>query len=363
MLGSRPYNFDRVVRLALSAGVLYALVRLTAHLADVLLPFAVAFLLAYLLNPLVLRVQKRIKNRAAAVFVTLGGVAAGLALIGMLCVPLIMKEVAHMGQLGGRLVSDSDLAVRAAEKLPADLWETLREYAGTEQVRDILKHRDFWGFGQAILKKAVPGIWGIVAGTTSFLFGLIGLFVILLYLIFLLLDYQKVKDQWKKLIPPAYRKPTLDFLRDFDGAMSRHFRAQAVVAGTVGVLFAVGFSLIGLPMAILLGLFVGLLNMVPYLQIVGLVPAALLALVMAVESGGNVLTTLALTGGVFIVVQAIQDTILTPRIMGKATGLSPAMILLSISIWGKLLGFLGLVIALPATCLVLAYYHRLLAKS
>ena len=132
----------------------------------------------------------------------------------------------------------------------------------------------------------------------------------------------------------------------------------------MGVLFALGFALIGLPLGIILGLFVGLLNMVPYLQIIGLIPAFALALIQALETGGNFWLALGLVGGVFVVVQAIQDIILTPRIMGKATGFSPAVILLSLSIWGKLLGFLGLVIALPLTYILLAYYRRLvLAKA
>ncbi len=104
--------------------------------------------------------------------------------------------------------------------------------------------------------------------------------------------------------------------------------------------------------------------MVPYLQILGLVPAFCLAAIQALETGGSFWLALGLVGGVFIVVQAIQDLILTPRIMGKAVGFSPAMILLSLSVWGKLLGFLGLVIALPLTYVLLAYYRRLvLAKG
>lgn len=363
MLDDRPYTFDRVFRLAVTVGILYGLVRLMAYLSDVLIPFTVAFLLAYLLNPVVLWVQDKVRHRVAAVFLTLGGVAVVLALAGLVFVPTVMKEVGHMGSLVKRVVEDTELAQRAAEKLPPNIWETIREYAGEERVRDLLKHRDFWSLGTAVGRKVLPGVWGLVAGTTNLLIGVIGLFVIGLYLVFMLMDYQRLKDEWKRLIPPAARKPVLDFLVEFDAAMSRHFRAQAVVAGIVGVLFSVGFSLIGLPMGILFGLFVGLLNMVPYLQIVAVVPAALLAVVMALETGGSIWIAVGLTGLVFVAVQALQDAVITPKIMGKVTGLSPAMILLSISVWGKLLGFLGLVIALPATCLALAYYRRLLATQ
>jgi predicted PurR-regulated permease PerM len=120
---------------------------------------------------------------------------------------------------------------------------------------------------------------------------------------------------------------------------------------------------VGLPLGILLGLFVGLLNMVPYLQIIGLIPAALLALVHAIHAGVNIWLVLGLTGLVFVVVQIIQDVILVPRIMGKVTGLNPAMMMLSLSIWGKLLGLLGMIIALPVTCLLLVYYRRLIHST
>ena len=130
-----------------------------------------------------------------------------------------------------------------------------------------------------------------------------------------------------------------------------------------GLLFALGFYLIGLPLSILLGLFIGLLNMIPYLQILGVIPAGLLALMQALESGTNVWMVLGLTGLVFVVVQIIQDTILVPKILGKVTGLNPAMMMLSLSIWGKLLGLLGMIIALPVTYLLLVYYRRLIAPA
>ena len=187
--------------------------------------------------------------------------------------------------------------------------------------------------------------------------------VVGLYLIFLLLDYPKVSHGWKGLLPPASKDAVTGFVSDFSSGMNRYFRAQALVASITGVLLTVGFLIIGMPMAILLGLFIGLLNMVPYLQIIGLIPAFFLALVHALETGGNLWTMLALTGLVFGVVQIIQDAILVPRILGKEMGLSPAMILLSLSIWGKLLGIFGLLIALPMTCLLVAYYRRFLIRA
>jgi predicted PurR-regulated permease PerM len=101
--------------------------------------------------------------------------------------------------------------------------------------------------------------------------------------------------------------------------------------------------------------------MVPYLQIVGLIPAFLLAIVGSVAQGDPWWQLLLFTGIVFACVQTLQDTVLVPKIMGRVTGLSPAMILLSLSIWGRLLGLFGVLIALPMTCLLLAYYRRFIS--
>lgn len=362
-LDGKPYTFDRVVRLGISAALLWGLVWLLGYLSDVLIPFITAFLLAYLINPLVLLVQKKVTHRAAAVLISLFVVAAFFVLLGGLLFPMIVSEIGHMGHVFSKLVTNSDLAERAAEKLPPDLWQAVKDYAARPEVQEFFTTDNFWKFAEAVTRKVLPGVWGLITGTASFILGLVGLTLVGLYLVFLLLDYQKVRHDWKNLIPPAYREEVTSFVSDFDSAMNRYFRAQALVATIVGVLFAVGFGLIGLPLGILLGLSIGLLNMVPYLQIVGLIPAFILALVHALETGNSIWLVLALTALVFVVVQTIQDMVLVPKIMGEVTGLSPAIILLSLSIWGKLLGVFGLLIALPMTCLVLAYYQRFLAST
>ena len=116
-------------------------------------------------------------------------------------------------------------------------------------------------------------------------------------------------------------------------------------------------------MGVLLGVLLGVMTMIPYLQVIGAIPAVMLAAIHALETGQSFWMVLGLTGVVFVVVQIVQDVILVPKILGKAMGLSPAVMLLSLSIWGKLLGMLGLLIALPMTCLVLAYYRRLVLKQ
>ena len=103
--------------------------------------------------------------------------------------------------------------------------------------------------------------------------------------------------------------------------------------------------------------------MVPYLQLVGFIPTILLAVVKAADTGDSFWMIMLSALIVFAVVQTIQDTILTPKIMGHVTGLNPAIILLSLSIWGSLLGILGMVIALPMTTLLVTYYQRYVIKN
>jgi predicted PurR-regulated permease PerM len=360
LFGDRPYTLDRVVRLALAAGLAWGTVLLLGYLSDVILPFAVALLLAYILHPLVTRVQQWVRSRALAVWLTLLGSSVVCVGLIWLLVPLIGHEMAHMGSLVSDLVNNSGFAQEAAQRLPPDIWLWIKEQLARPEVQSFFQTDNVLTLLRSLGQRLVPGLWNIITGTADFLLWVVGLVFILMYLVFLLLDFQRFKDHGRQLLPAPWREPVTAFIRDFDEGMSRYFRAQAGVAAMVGGLFALGFTLMGLPMGILLGLFMGLLNMVPYLQVLGLLPALFLASVHALETGSSFWLVFGQTGLVFLVVQALQDMVLVPRIMGKVMGLSPAMILLSLSIWGKLLGFLGLVIALPVTCMLLAYYKRII---
>jgi predicted PurR-regulated permease PerM len=208
------------------------------------------------------------------------------------------------------------------------------------------------------LKQLVPQVWNIIYETVSFIIGIFTSAIILLYMFFILMDYEKIARGWMGLVPVRFRRLFSGIGHDVQSGMQAYFRGQALVAVCVGVLFALGFLLIDFPMAIALGLFIGLLNMVPYLQTIGLLPTVILALLKASDTGENFWMVLVSALLVFVVVQLIQDMILVPRIMGKVTGLNPAVILLSLSVWGYLLGMIGLILALPLTTIILSYYHR-----
>jgi predicted PurR-regulated permease PerM len=362
MVDQKPYTFDRVFRMGIGVAVLWALVWLLRYLSDVLIPFAVAVVLAYLMNPLVNRVQRRIHRRGVAVLLTLVTLVLVVATVVSLLAPVVVHQVVDMGHLVSALVTNSELAEKLSERLPPNIWEQIKDYASRDDVQQFFRTGNFVNAVTAGLKRVLPGVWGVITGTTSMLVGFVGLAVVALYVIFLLVDYGLVEERWKALLPQPYRGTVVEFVDSFEGAMHRYFRGQAMIAFFVGVMYAGGFLIIGLPMGLLLGLFIGLLNMVPFLQIVGVVPAYLFAIVNALNMGRNIWIDVGLVTIVVVVSEVVQSAVLVPKIQGKVTGLHPVVILLSLSVWGKLLGFLGLIIALPMTCIVLAYYERFLAS-
>jgi len=358
----RSFTFDRVLQLALFAGLVWGLVLLLDYLSDVLLPFVIGLVVAYFLDPVTNRVQHVIKQRVLAALFTLVSITLAVSLVVWFMVPMVGNELADMGRTVSKMAANTELAQAAKEHLPENVWEEVNEILKRDDVKRYLTSDGAVQMAKDTAKKLLPGVWGVLSGAANVLTFITGLLVIMLYVVFLLIDYHNMAARWRDYLPPSMRDDVSGFVEEFIQATNRYFRSQALVACCVAVLFSIGFFTIGLPLAILMGIFIGLLNMVPYLQIVGTIPCLLLAGLKALEQGDNFLGALGLVLLVFGVVQLIQETVLVSRFQGEAMGLSPAIILLSISVWGKLLGFLGLILALPLTCLGLAYYRRYLWK-
>jgi predicted PurR-regulated permease PerM len=358
----RSFTFERVVQLALFAGLSWCLVLLLDYLSDILLPFVTGLVMAYFLDPITNRVQHVIKKRILAALFTLVSITLAVFLIFWFMVPMVGNELADMGRTVSKMAADTELAQAAKERLPENVWEEVNEILKRDDVKRYLTSDGVVQIAKDTAKKLLPGVWGVLSGAANVLTFITGLLVIMLYVVFLLIDYANIAARWRDYLPPSMRDNVSGFLGEFIQATNRYFRSQTLVACCVAVLFAIGFSIIGLPLAILMGIFIGLLNMVPYLQTVGTIPCLLLAGLKALEQGDSFIGALGFVLLVFGVVQLIQETVLVPRLQGEAMGLSPAIILLSLSIWGKLLGFLGLILALPLTCLGLTYYRRYLWK-
>jgi predicted PurR-regulated permease PerM len=357
------YTLDRIFRIFIFLVFAAIGIFTLQFLAEVLIPFFVAFLVAYIVNPLVEKIQRKLKNRVVAVLISLLSIIIVLFIIVFSLVPLVGNEFKEVGILLQNIWQNPEWHQKLSEYIPSELVFQLKNYLKEQDWIIWIQNKEFWSIFQKAATFVIPKAAGVFSGVINGLMALLGVIIIILYLVFMLIDYEQFRKECRSMIPTQWQKDLFEFWNQFDFYMSKYFRAQAMVAGIVGVLFALGFSFISLPMAIILGCFVGLLNMVPYLQILALPLALFLGLVQALSNGEN--PTLMIIGvlAIFAVVQLIQDAYLTPKFMGKVTGFSPAIILLSISFWGKILGFLGLIVAIPLTCLVFAYYQKIKTKS
>ena len=356
---TRHWNLDRVMHF-LKILVLFTVgVSLVYYLRGVLFPFFAAFLIAYIVDPIVNSLQKKVKHRIIAVIIVL--LVAGLAIAGALrlFIPLVIGEVQNLGVLIAKVFNDSEWAARIEKLMPGGLYETIQSLISWEQLSASMQHLDFWREVQNIAGKVLPGAWGVLSYTGTIVLWFSGAAVIFMYLVFIMLDMPKLRRGLYSLVPERFQDNAISFAKETDRFMGTYFRAQSLVALTVGTLYAIGFGIMGLPMGVAFGLFSGALNMIPYLQLTTIPLALVLAVVHALNTGMPFWEVALIICSIYLVVQVIQDFFLVPHIVGGSMNLPPVGILLSLSIWGKLLGFLGLLVAIPFTCLCLVYLQKL----
>lgn len=203
----------------------------------------------------------------------------------------------------------------------------------------------------------------MLSQTASIILSIVASLITLLYMFFILMDYEYLTANWIRIFPKKVRPFWHELMGDVERELNNYIRGQSAVAACMGVMFCVGFSLMDFPMAIGLGILIGIMDLVPYLHTFALIPTAFLAMLKAADTGQNFWMIFGLAVGLFILVQVITDMVVTPKIMGRAMGLNPAVLLLSLSVWGSILGFIGLIVALPLTTLIIAYWGRYVTRE
>ena len=356
-LFNKPFTFDRVMRIVFGIALISGLVYLVTLLRDALLPFLIAWLLAYMMQPFVKFFQYKLGLRSR--ILSIMALFVSMVLIITLLVVMVVPSITEEADKTIELLRTHDPGEGHIPFIPQAWLDYLEANVDFTQLMDYLNKENLL----KATKQIAPQVWSFLSNTFSVLLSVTMVFLIMLYFIFILLDYEKIANGWPQLIPGKYRPFVEGLVEDVECNMNRYFRGQALIALCVGVLLAIGFKIIDFPLAVTLGLFIGVLNLIPYMQTIGIIPMLILALLRSAETGENFWIIFGLALLVLGIVQMIQDLFLTPRIMGKAMGLSPAIILLALSIWGTLLGFIGLIIALPLTTLCLSYYKRFILQD
>ena len=347
----RPFTLDRTVRIFFTIAVVLAVLWLVGYLKGVLLPFVVACLICYILEPVVKWNMRwtHCRKRFLPVILTLLEATVLIGGLIMVTVPYLVSEYQDMA-----LTIRKFAATQISIPYLSESWHRIiRENIDFDELSRLLS-RDEW---KQLARTAISSSWSFLTSSVAFIAGVVSWLLVVLYVIFIMLDYERLMLSFKQLVPYSHRQRTFRIARDIKNTMQRYFRGQFLIAMLVGLMFAAGFLLIDLPMGVALGLFIGVLNLVPYLQLISLPITAVLCMIWTMTTGGSFWLIFWEAMAVYVVVQCIQDLLLTPKIMGKAMGLNPAVILLSLSIWGSLLGFMGFIIALPLTTLILSYYN------
>ena len=345
---SRPFTLDRTIRVALFILCVIALSIAISAIWEVLLPFLLAGIFAYLLMPLVRFVQNklRVRNRGLSVLIVFLCVA-GIITAGILyLIPTIQDEIEKTLSML-KLHSGGEGLLHKV--LPPHLVHSIERQFDINRLVKNLSIESLLASGESIWSRA----GGLLSSTLSaFSWGLV--FVMgLVYLIFIMIDFEGLARGTINLFPKSGRPIVYGILREVDYYMNSYFRGQALIALSVGILLSIGFSIIGLPLAIILGIFIGLLNFIPYMQALGIIPLGLAAVLMAIQTNSSVWGSLALAYGVLMIVQ----------VMGGRMGMRPSLILLALSVWGYLLGFFGMLIALPGTMALYSIYMRYVVED
>ncbi len=348
-------TFDKFIRWSgIALLVLFALYAVN-YLSNALLPFFIAWLFAYLLYPIVKFVENkmRIRWRALSIIITMIFVIAVIAGITYLIIPPMIEQFEKLSHVATRYIHQT----AHTNNITSLIQNWLQD--NKETIEGIFKRKDFTD----AVKDAMPKVFSFLGQTANVVISIVASCITLLYMFFILLDYEYLTENWIKIFPKKNRPFWQELMKDVERELNNYIRGQGTVAFFMGIMFCIGFTIMDFPMAIGLGILIGILDLVPYLHTFALIPTAFLALLKAADTGQNFWIIFAMAVGLFILVQIITDMIVTPKVMGKAMGLNPAILLLSLSIWGALLGFIGLIIALPLTTLIIAYWQRYVTKE
>lgn len=352
---AKVITFDRFVRMAGIGLLIAAIFCLINYLSSVLIPFFVAWLLAYLLYPIVKFVENKlhVRIRALSIIITMIFVVSVVSLIVYLIIPPMIDQFQKLYVILSHWVHETTHTNSISEWLSQVLTEN------HQRIEAFFKSPDF----TATLKSAAPKFFNVLSQTASIILSIVASLITLLYMFFILMDYEYLTANWIRIFPPKVRPFWNELMNDVERELNNYIRGQSAVAACMGVMFCVGFSLLDFPMAIGLGILIGIMDLVPYLHTFALIPTAFLAMLKAADTGQNFWVIFGLAVGLFAVVQIITDMIVTPKIMGKAMGLNPAVLLLSLSVWGTILGFIGLIVALPLTTIIIAYWQRYVTRE
>jgi predicted PurR-regulated permease PerM len=310
-----------------------------SYLATVLAPILAALGIAYMLNPVLDRLVRRGVPRMLGAAVLLVGLISLLAGAITIIAPRVASQLTQFLHDSPRLLNNLDMWTK--HHLGFDLPSEWQDY--------VSKHKLDVGNGPIgeIATAALSGVFHLLGVLAEML-------LVPVFSFYFLVDWPNLLRRFDHMIPPRRRHEVREVAREIDGVISGWVRGQAIVTTILAVLYAIAFSLVGMPLSLPIGLLVGALTVIPF---VGTFVGALIAAAVTVADGGS-METLGMVDGVILCLHLLEAGVLTPKIVGHRVGLSETGALFAVVAGGKLLGFVGVVLAVPiaATCAVVVRY-------
>ena len=346
------WNIDRIMRLIIGIAIAAVVIWLVRYLSDVLLPFFVACLIAYLLQPIVAFNQRlfHTRRRTLPSLLTVFEVAAVVGVLVYVFLPSVIRDSEILAEIV-RYINDGRQPV---PEYCCTVIDFVEKYASPRRFAETLRNMHI---DQLLSKSSslLEESFHVIAVTLGWLLTVI-------YVIFILIDYPQITRGFKLMFPHKYRDRGISVLNDVKVNMNHYFRGQGFVALCAMVFYCAGFSIVGIPLAIPLGVLVGILYMIPYFQYVTIIPVLIVCFLYSLGGTREFWELVWQCGLVYLVSQSVCDYIITPHVMGREMGLNPAVILLSLSVWGSLMGIIGMIVALPLTSLIMTYYERYISE-
>lgn len=346
------WTSDRIMHLVIGLALTALVVLLVRYLSDVLIPFFVACLIAYLMQPLV-SFNSRLthcRGRALPSVMSLLEIIIVIGAIVYLFLPSVIKEVDELGHIIQNVASGK-LALPPVYK---EVVLFINRYFDPDELKSLLS-------GDRLMA-IISGGSSILEESFDILLAILSWLLTIIYVLFILIDYPQISRGFKMIAPRKYRARFISVFSEVSRSMNHYFRGQGLVALCAMVFYCVGFSIVGLPLAIPMGILVGILYMIPYFQYITVIPVAAICFIYSLGGQADFLPMLGKCGLVYLLSQSICDYVITPHVMGREMGLNAAIILLALSVWGSLMGIIGMIIALPVTSLIMTYYTRYISE-
>ena len=317
-------------------------------LRGILTPIFLSYAIAYLLDPIVDRLQALRVPRSVGIVIVLGGGAAAAALFVAIALPGILSEVASV-------VSD----------LPAQARSTLASVTPWLEQRGVqVPHSTtewiarFGDDARSLASEAIAPAGGMLKSVFAALLSAVGsaaaVLIVPVLAVYLLNDFDRISEGVRELLPSRYRERVTRYAREVDFALSQFIRGQLTVMAIMALLYGAAYALLGVRLALVIGLAAGILNFIPYL---GSAFALLAGLSMSLLGGWHPSQLLGVVAA-YAAVQTFESFVITPRIVGKTVGLNEVWVILALFVGGVLFGFMGILLALPSAAVAKIFITR-----